>query len=650
MSAIFGILRFDGGKINPRDLERIGNVLAHRGPDGRKSLVEGQVGLGHCLMRVNNEDVFEVQPLHDREAGLTLVADCRIDNREELATLLGLAADDVRDMPDSRFILNAYKKWGEAAPEHLLGDFAFAVWDGRAKKLVLARDHMGQRVIHYHLHDDFFIFATELKGVLSHPDVPRVLSDAAIVRRITCFYVAPTYGETFYERIFGLVGAGAMTVGADGSAFTRRYWEPHADPAHVGRGETYYVESYRRVLGEAVACRLRRLRNPPALCYGGGFDTTAIAGLAGPVLTAQRRKLIAICSVMPEDYRGPARHARRWAEICARDMPHVDMRYHVRGEATVFTGMERLFFVSDTFEGVNRFMFDAIFAQAAAAGARLVMDGHGGDFTLNPRGNRVFYHLLRSGRFAQFLAEFGPHMKASGASFWDVLRGAADAVLPLRLRRAVACVRRGFAPPIYDGPANPRLADALCAQGRLQADEATDKPKKAMSPSQNNVRVLKVVSSLATQGWAAIAATRGLDLTRPFHDKRVVELGLAIPDELLVRGGRVRYMARRALADIYPAEFRNRDRYSDLVLPDLDGMMDAAGQQLRDETDAMARDPALSRYVDFPYLKRAFERPPAGQTWTTVRRQRRLVRALAGFAVAKFVAWEQARNAPPTPD
>ncbi len=150
MSGIFGILRSDGGEVSERDLERMGNTLAHRGPDGRKFVADGAVGLGHCLMRVNNEDLFEAQPLRDREAGLTLVADCRIDNREDLAEAFGLSFADIRDMPDSAFILRAYKKWGDDCAEHLLGDFAFAIWDGRAKRLLLGRDHMGQRYIHYH--------------------------------------------------------------------------------------------------------------------------------------------------------------------------------------------------------------------------------------------------------------------------------------------------------------------------------------------------------------------------------------------------------------------------------------------------------------------------------------------------------------------
>ena len=127
MSAILGILRFDGARASEHDLERMGNALALRGPDAHRFLVQGSVGLGHCLLRVNHEDMFERQPLRDVEADLTLVADCRIDNREELAADLHIPAPQLRDMPDSALVLRAYLEWGETCAEHLLGDFAFAL-------------------------------------------------------------------------------------------------------------------------------------------------------------------------------------------------------------------------------------------------------------------------------------------------------------------------------------------------------------------------------------------------------------------------------------------------------------------------------------------------------------------------------------------
>ena len=231
MSAILGILRFDGARASEHDLERISNALALRGPDAHRFLVQGSVGLGHCLLRVNHEDMFERQPLRDVEADLTLVADCRIDNREELAADLHIPAPQLRDMPDSALVLRAYRPWGEGCAERLLGEFAFALWDGRARKLVLARDHMGQRTIQYHRGKDFFAFASSFKGLMALPDVPQRLSMGRVAAGLMgAARLNHVPGATAFDGIEGLRVATVMTIGAVGEVASRRYWEPRPDP------------------------------------------------------------------------------------------------------------------------------------------------------------------------------------------------------------------------------------------------------------------------------------------------------------------------------------------------------------------------------------------------------------------------------------
>ena len=183
-------------------------------------------------------------------------------------------------MPDSALLLRAYKKWGDDCADHLLGDFAFAIWDGRARKLVLGRDHMGQRYVHYHQREDFFVFATDIEGPCGPMPMCRsVLSDREIGQMLVARPLAAR-GATPFEGIHGLAGARrSMTIGADGSLAQRRYWEPHADPAHEGRDEAYYIEAYRRVLGEAVACRVRRTFTPPGLCSAAATTARPLPGL-----------------------------------------------------------------------------------------------------------------------------------------------------------------------------------------------------------------------------------------------------------------------------------------------------------------------------------------------------------------------------------
>jgi asparagine synthase (glutamine-hydrolysing) len=636
MSAIFGILRFDGAAVNPRDLERMGNVLAHRGPDGRKFIIDGAVGLGHCLMRVNEEDVFEAQPLRDAEADLTLVADCRIDNRVELATAFGLNEADIRDLPDSAFILRAYQKWGEDAAEHLIGDFAIAVWDGRTKKLILARDHMGQRYVHYHRGKDFFAFSTEIKALWALADVPRALDDM----RIGCFILgdlSPAEGATIFSGIAGLVGGSTLSVGRDGRHNTRYYWEPHAGAEHLHRDEAYYVETYARVFAEAVSCRVRRLIAPPALMLSGGFDSAAIAGLSAPHLKG--RKLIAVSSVMQEGYAGPARDARPWVDVCKRAMPHLDVHYYVRGDATIFTGLEQRLATADGLWIIGDHVTDGLYALAAGAGARLMMDGICGDEALNPRGNGHFVYLLRSGRLHAFMREFGAYGRATGLSPFSRLRAEIRLrAVPLWLRWLVRDLRRGFRPRWSESFIAPGLARTMRKAGALAAAKWLSAPFKRSRPGSEWQFALPYVSSMPAPHHAAAAARWNLTVSRPTMDKRVIEFALAVPVNLRVRNGYNRYLARTALADILPKEFQTRGWQQDLVMPDGAAMVAEALARMKTESAQLAKDEMLARYVDFSALQRALESAPPTKLdlWPVL-----MVRA---FQAARYAAWFLGRN------
>ena len=619
-----------------RDLERMAAALAHRGPDGRKFVADGPIGLGQCLMQVNQEDLFEAQPLYDRETEVTLVADCRIDNRDELAGAFGLSAADVGGMPDSAFILRAYRKWGESAAEHLLGDFAFAVWDGRARKLILSRDHMGQRTLHYHRGNDFLAFATEIKALWTHPDVPRALNETELGRYILGDFDL-SGGATLFSGVAGLVGGSTMMIGQNGSLNTRRYWEPHAGTEHIGRDEAYYVETYARVFAEAVACRVRRLAVPAALSLSGGFDSAAIAGLAAAHLNG--RKLIAVASVMEEGYRGPAHDARPWVDVCKRAMPHLDVQYYVRGSETIFTGMEQALAGDDGICSIGRHVIDGLYSQAVAAGARLMLDGLGGDGALNPRGGGHLAYLLRTGRVRTFAREFRALWRMSGTAALGRLRAdLQSAFTPLWLRWLVRDARRGFAPRWSESFIAPGLAKTLEAEGLLKTDRLLSSPPVSPRRKSEWGRPLRNLAAMAMPHHTAAAARRQLDLTRPLIDKRVVEFGLAVPELFSVKHGRNRHLARTALADVLPKEFQDRGRRQDHLMPDGGAMFADAVERLKAETADLADDETLSRYVDFGKLQRTLD----GKPHARLDLEPTLV--LRAFQAVRYAAWFNRRN------
>ncbi len=642
MSVICGILRFDGTSVGDVDLERQLGTVSRLNPDRSRAWRDGSIGLGHALMRVTEEDAFDNQPLIDGAAGLALVADLRLDNRDELAEALGIDNRTLAMLSDSAVLMRAYRKWGEDCAEHLLGDFAFAIWDAPARKLVLGRDHMGLRYIHYYRGPDFFVFATENKGVWAVADVPRRLDEFQIGTRLT-LDISRTAGASLFQEIFGVLAGTVMTVPADGTMRSRRYWEPHADPVHLGRDETYYIATYRRLLSEAVQCRLRRATRPVGLFMSGGFDSAAIAALAGPVMSAKNRKLIAVASVMPEDYRGPLAHGRKWVELCRRDMPHLDVRYVTREGFGLLDNLEEDFLRRDGSSSPNRAANAAIYAALVESGTRVVMDGHGGDYTINPTATGWLAEQLLHGRLRKFLSEFRAYGRTLNRRYWALLKQEViRPILPNWLLGPIDSIRSGLPLTGSVVPITRQFARSITAKGgSLHPRLPRTGGKRSLA--RRLAWFLAAQQATHNAGRSA-AAAHGLDYAQPFHDKRLVEFALAIPTSLFVRNGSDRYMARQALGDLYPREFQSRQKGNDDRTPDFLAIFERDRPQMLEEIARMEKSARLRRMFDFAKMREMLSGRTTGRA--AVSSEGRIRHAIRAFLMARFIEWHERANHP----
>jgi len=639
VSAIYGLLRFDGRSVTDRDLSLLSRPIAHRGPDGGAVWRTDSVGIGHLLNRITFEDDYDAQPMRDYASGVVMAADLRLDNRENLADSLTLDAAALSRLPDSALLLRAYLKWGEGFAEHLLGDFVCAIWDGRSQKLMLARDHLGQRSVAYMRNENYFVFASEPRAIAAYADVPPQLDMTRYGARLL-FDRSLRRSDSDATGIASLEAGSLMVVNAAGESSVRRYWTPQPAPEHLDRDEAYYVAAYRRVLGEAVACRVRRARRSPGLLLGGGFDSGAIAGLACRALAEQGRKLVAVSSVMPEGASMPG-DARPWVERLAHHIPNLDVRYITREGADIFTGLTNDFVEGGGSGSPSRFANRLLYEQLKAAGVGVVMDGNAGDYTLNPRRHRALLLFLLSGRWRLFQREFRAHRAATGIPYSKlVLRELVHPLMPRMLRQPVDRVRRGLAP---FGPAVP------LARGFLAELRAAGLGRAVRGPSLRTRRaamqsVLERTQLATSIGGTGRAAVNGMELTLPYLDKRVVELALAIPDELMFKNGRDRYLARRALADVLPAEFRTRGSANDELVPDFAAMITRAKPQILAELDRMEGEGRMGRYFDLPRIRRMLLARD-----TPIRRGRTrdaLEHAARALLHARYIEWFTRDNAP----
>ncbi|HVU32716.1 MAG TPA: asparagine synthetase B, partial [Opitutaceae bacterium] len=151
--------------MEPTEVGQMVDMLAHWGPDATGVWAAGAIGLGHLALWTTPEAPLERAPYRLEEADIVLTADARIDNRDELRRDLDLAAHPIGSIADAELIVRSYEKWGTDCVDRLVGDFAFALWDGRKRRLFCARDPLGVRPFFYHLDQRRFLFASQIKAI-----------------------------------------------------------------------------------------------------------------------------------------------------------------------------------------------------------------------------------------------------------------------------------------------------------------------------------------------------------------------------------------------------------------------------------------------------------------------------------------------------
>jgi asparagine synthase (glutamine-hydrolysing) len=276
VSAIAGLLRFDGGPVILHGLERAANALRQYGPDRADVAVADGIGLVHVLMRMTPEDQFDRQPRRGA-SGALISADVRLDNRDEVLERIGIAPGEARAWPDSRVLLGGWEKFGDALWPMLRGPFAVAIWDQRRRALTLARDHLGLNVVMWHKSARFFAFATMPNGLFALDTVPRQLSEEKLADFLVLNHT--DHATTIYRDVFRLPPAHVMRIAADGSFRQFRYWSP-ADIAPIRlSSDQAYADGLRERLDVAVR-RQMRSAHPVGCLLSGGLDSSAVAALA----------------------------------------------------------------------------------------------------------------------------------------------------------------------------------------------------------------------------------------------------------------------------------------------------------------------------------------------------------------------------------
>jgi asparagine synthase (glutamine-hydrolysing) len=550
MSSICGLYRPDGPAVETAEIETMVTALDYWSADARGTWTSGRAGLGHLLLRTTSSP-HEALPLTDHEAGITITGDCRLDNRNDVAGRLSVGAGELVDWSDTRLALCAYRQWGEQCVAHLLGDFAFAVWDSRRRQLFCARDRFGVKPLYYYARGGLFAFASEMKGLLVLPAVDRTVDEPWIgdyLHRLSLDNVT-----TFYARIKRLPQAHALTFGPAGLR-TWRYWALDSRREVRLPRESDYLDAIREKLDGAI---LRRAHTPFELGaeLTGGLDSTAICIVAQRWLRTHGRDLQTFSQVHPEGT--PERPGEpidmRWAIDLVCRHAGITRTCFLAGEGGILSALE---WSCRHYDEPPRTLVSVdnhdLYEAAAARNVRVLLSGFGGNFGVSASGRGRLRELAWSGRWIEFQREVAattPRPIDRLAAGLRAILGRFDGpLLDVMLKRsllwqahATRPTRREFARRVGMVRRTWRHARRFAARGNLR---------------QMTVQLLDAALAERLETAHISATARRLEYRYPMLDAELVESFLAMPSHVKFQRGRDRYLFRQSLEGRVPESVR----------------------------------------------------------------------------------------------
>ena len=555
MCGIVGIA-FNDDRLEPDRalVQALGATVGHRGPDGEGYHTAPGIALGARRLAVIDLTGGQ-QPMSSTDGSITVVFNGEIYNYKEVRAALVASGHHFRSAADTEVLVHLYEERGLDCLQELRGMFAFALWDGRRRRLLLARDRMGQKPLHYTKLRDRLLFGSEIKSILQDPGVERSVDRHALDQYLTWEYVPG--GRTIFRGIERLP-PGHRLVWEKGRVEIEPYWQPRWDPDHP-RSAAEWAEAFGHALREAVRLHLTS-DVPLGIFLSGGLDSSAILALAREVSNAE-------LSTFSLGFADASYDERRFARLVAE-------RYGTH---------HREYTLDAPDDGLVRRVcasFDEPFADASAiptfvlaAHARrhvtVALGGDGGDELL---GGYDWYRAERVARYYQALpAAWQRHL--TGPLLTRIPASTRKKGLGERLRRFGA----GFEHPTALGHARwrafltpaekaelyaPDLRHALAGTSGYEPELEVAARFSSLDPIRRALgrdMMTYLPDDILTKVDRASMAS-SLEVRSPFLDGEVVELACLMPPELKIRGGRTKILLREILRDRVPPPILRREK------------------------------------------------------------------------------------------
>ncbi len=597
-----------------------------------------KAAFGISLHATLPEDQYDQQPL--LIDGHLLVADIRLDNRDELVRSLGMVAD-LRAAADSELLLRAWLRWGESSLDRIVGDYAFALFEVGARKLTLVRDCIGQRPLFFAQHGEGIAFASMPSGLLALSQLRNGFNHRALA--LAAADIPPEDDSTYFQSIRRVM-PGQIVTFAPQEVRAREYWQPSLDQLRFEFAGDY-IDAYRSVLDEAVRPRLRRLSRPIATHLSSGLDSSAVAATTAR-LKQPGDPIIALTAAPRPGLQelSPRGRFADESEAAALTAQMHNMQHEVvRTSGSSLSLIRSLVATSQepSCNILNQDWFWSLERLARERGAGVLLTGEYGNATLNAGGLRVLAEWIRTLRWTTWWNEAQSAAKRADVRWRGILFNSFEPWLPRPVRRALY---RHFLDVEVRSRSVFLTEPWLRSLGdRIETDFLTNCPGSYAEARLQTLR--RSDNGTLLKGSLA---RHGVDNRSPLGDRRVMEFSLRLPPEQMFFGGVSQPLARQALSDRVPGDVLNAQARG---YQSADWFENIDPDEVRSMTEEIAANSTASELIDIAKIRSALDHWPAGVVHRFGLYQRLAVdlpKALAtGFFILEAERWMSARATAP---
>ena len=630
MSVIAGIWSFDGGVPVSAACRDMLQALSVYGTDDCAQFTGPSVAMGRRLLRLLPEDGFDRQPL-SAGAVSSLVADVRLDNREELGAKLGLSREEAIVMADSDVLLAAWQHWREQCVDHLSGAFSFAVWNEQEQHLFLARDHTGERPLFYASTANCFAFASMPKGLHPLPFVGAEVDEDYVARYLALAHTP--LEQAIFLRMHRLPSGCSLSVHREKTRLWRHWRTSHLQDLRL-RSPEEYLDCFQERFDRAVRARLRT-RGGVGAHLSGGLDSGAVAATAAGLLGAESREITCFTAVPRPGFAGGTSETHfdnegaAAAEVAAL---YSNVR-HVLVESSGTSFLDILDHNNNLYDHPcsgpsNEVWSNAILDRARGGGITVLLNGRHGNSTFSYEGVDSLSTWFRTGHWSALIRVAWQLIRARATSKRFIVRNALWPSLPFWVRSMTDPHMRGFS--LDYSILRPEIAK------RLDLERIAFHDVNRNSPDGRTM--LRALLEYGDAADAPMASQGGwqLDCRDPTYDRGIIEFCLTVPLEEFVRGGQLRSLARRSMVGRLPASTLHRTKRG---RQSADWYMNtgAVRGRMAAEVERLQSSPLASRMLDLARMRSLIEDwPSSGFEGLDVNRSHHIA-LTRGFSVGRFL-------------